>query len=57
MSRVTKHLLMWLLEFSPGQERIFVLPRNSDHALMRSRARESFSSMKTELQFYLFSVK
>ena len=33
-SRVTKHPLMWLLAFlSPGHEEIFVLLRNSDHAL------------------------
>ena len=59
-SRVTKHPLMWLLAFLAPATRKFLCCRGTVIKLLRSRARETFSSMSTmichHLQFCLFSV-
>ena len=42
-SRVTEHLLMWLLAFlAPATRKFFVLPRNSDHDLAIQSAGKFF---------------
>ena len=46
-SRVTEHLLMWLLAFLAPATRKFLCYRGTVITILRSRARESFSSMNT----------
>ena len=46
-SRVTEHLLMWLLAFLAPATRKFLCCRGTVITILRSRARERFSSMNT----------